>query len=151
MITRWLERGYQVTGWPRLFFYFFKSLFIFEKRERDRAWVGEGQREGDPESEAGSRLWAVSTEPDGGCGAWTHKLWDHDLSQSWRLPSWATQASPAGSFIGIIFTLDRMLWKCLQWQFRDIISEFINHTKNGCEFIRKSITIVFYWRLTINI
>ena len=40
-------------------------LFIFET-ERDRAWVGKGQREGDTESEAGSRLWAVSTEPDTG-------------------------------------------------------------------------------------
>ena len=28
--------------------------------------MGEGQREGDTESEAGSRLRAVSTEPDGG-------------------------------------------------------------------------------------
>ena len=34
--------------------------------ERDRAWTGEGQREGDTESETGSRLWAVSTEPDAG-------------------------------------------------------------------------------------
>ena len=36
------------------------------ERERDRAWVGEGQRKGDTESEAGSRLGAVSTEPDTG-------------------------------------------------------------------------------------
>ena len=28
--------------------------------------AGEEQREGDAESEAGSRLWAVSTEPDAG-------------------------------------------------------------------------------------
>ena len=28
--------------------------------------AGEGQREGDTESEPGSRLWAVSTEPDAG-------------------------------------------------------------------------------------
>ena len=35
--------------------------------ERDKAWAGEGQREGgDTESEAGSRLWPVSTEPDVG-------------------------------------------------------------------------------------
>ena len=37
-------------------------MFIFE-RERDRAQAGEGrEREGDTESEAGSRLPAVSTE-----------------------------------------------------------------------------------------
>ena len=35
--------------------------------ERDREQAGEGQREeGDTESEAGSRLRAVSTEPDAG-------------------------------------------------------------------------------------
>ena len=36
------------------------------ERERERARkLGRG-REGDAESEAGSRLWAVSTEPDAG-------------------------------------------------------------------------------------
>ena len=40
-----------------------RCLFIFE-RERER--TGEGQREGDTGSEAGSRLCAVSTEPDVG-------------------------------------------------------------------------------------
>ena len=40
-------------------------MFIFET-ERDRAGTGEGQREGDTESETGSRLRAVSTEPDVG-------------------------------------------------------------------------------------
>ena len=34
--------------------------------ERDRAQVGEGQRERETESETGSRLQAVSTEPDAG-------------------------------------------------------------------------------------
>ena len=38
------------------------------ERHRDRAQAGEGEREreGDTESEAGSRLRAVSTEPDAG-------------------------------------------------------------------------------------
>ena len=66
-------------------------LFIFEG-ERDRAWAGEGQRERErhTESEAGSRLWAVSTEPDAGL-----KLTDHEI-MTWaevgRLTDWATQA-----------------------------------------------------------
>ena len=39
-------------------------MFIyFWDRER-QSMSGEGQREGDTESETGSRLWAVSTEPD---------------------------------------------------------------------------------------
>ena len=42
--------------------------------------MGEGrEREGDTESEAGSRVRAVSTEPDMGLGPWTMR---YDLSQS---------------------------------------------------------------------
>ena len=50
------------------------------------------EREEDTKSEAGSRLLAVSTEPDVGlkltdceiaqCGARSHRVRDHDLSQS---------------------------------------------------------------------
>ena len=48
-----------------LFFNFFKTLFIFE-RERWSASRGGTEREGDTESKTGSRLLAVSTEPDTG-------------------------------------------------------------------------------------
>ena len=48
-------------------------MFIFERererdrdRDRDRVQAGEGQRKGVTESKAGSRLRAVSTEPDVG-------------------------------------------------------------------------------------
>ena len=58
--------------------------------ERDRVWMGEGQREGDTESEAGSRLWVVSAEPDVGL-----KLTSHEI-MTWAevgcLTDWATQA-----------------------------------------------------------
>ena len=55
--------------------FFFKCLFLREgKREHEHGegqrerecGPGEGQRVGDTESEAGSRLRAVSTEPDAG-------------------------------------------------------------------------------------
>ena len=37
------------------------------ERETEHEWVGLGaEREGDTDSEAGSRLWAVGTEPDAG-------------------------------------------------------------------------------------
>ena len=62
-------------------------------RDRDRAQMWEGQRErekGDTESEGGSRLWAVSTEPPVGL-----ELTDHEI-MTWaevgRLTDWATQA-----------------------------------------------------------
>ena len=42
----------------RIFF----NLYVFlRERDRERAWVGEGQREKETDSEAGFRLWAVST------------------------------------------------------------------------------------------
>ena len=52
----------------RLGSFFFFLTFIHFLRDRERVCVsrGGGKREGDPESEAGSRLRAVSTEPDAG-------------------------------------------------------------------------------------
>ena len=51
---------------------------------------GGAEREGDTESEAGSRLWAISPEPDAGL-----ELKDHEI-MTWaevgHLTDWATQA-----------------------------------------------------------
>ena len=51
---------------------------------------GGAEREGDTESETGSRLWAVSTEPDAGL-----ELTDREI-MAWaevgHLTNWATQA-----------------------------------------------------------
>ena len=60
-----LEEKYQWWVSAGLYlFIFFQRLFIFGT-ERDRAMNGEGaEREGDTESETGSRLWAISPEPD---------------------------------------------------------------------------------------
>ena len=61
-------------------------LFLTERERQtqtDRAWVGEGQRETEtqnPKQAPGSRLRAVSTEPNN--GARTHRPWDHDMSRS---------------------------------------------------------------------
>ena len=43
-------------------------------RQTDRVQAGEGQREGDTELEAGSRLQAVSIEPDVGLELTDHKI-----------------------------------------------------------------------------
>ena len=46
---------------------FFKCLFIFDReRKTGHEWGRGREREGDTESEAGSRLRAVSTEPNVG-------------------------------------------------------------------------------------
>ena len=66
-------------------FFFFNVYFW----ERDRVLVGEGQRKRETESELGSRLWAVITEPDQGL-----ELLNHEI-MTWGevrcLTDWATQ------------------------------------------------------------
>ena len=51
-------------------------MFVFEtETERDRVLAGGGaEREGDTESEAGSRLRAVSTEPHVGLEPTNHEI-----------------------------------------------------------------------------
>ena len=49
-----------------MFKFRFFSLFILRERERQSMSGGGTEREGDTESEIGSRLGAVSTEPDVG-------------------------------------------------------------------------------------
>ena len=64
--------------------------------------VGEEQREGDTESEADSRLRAVSTEPDVGLELTNPEPRDHDLSQSRTLNRLSHPRTPGmGSLTGI--------------------------------------------------
>ena len=66
-------------------------MFIyFWEREWDKVWGGEGQREGDTESEAGSGLWAVITEPDAGLELMDHKIMT--WAEVGRPTDWATRA-----------------------------------------------------------
>ena len=71
--------------------YIFLSVYLLLRdRERQSVSRGGAEREGDTESEAGSRLWAVSTEPDVGL-----ELTDREI-MTWaevgRLTDWDTQA-----------------------------------------------------------
>ena len=68
-------------------------MFIsFWDWERQSMSGGGAEREGDTEPEAGSRLWADSTEPDAGLEPTDRKL------MTWadvgHLTDWATQAPP---------------------------------------------------------
>ena len=65
---------------------------------------GREKRGGDTESKAGSRLWAVSTEPNTGL-----KLMDHKIviqAEVGRLTDWATQVPLLKSF----FFFFNFLW-----------------------------------------
>ena len=78
-------------------------MFIyFWDRERQSMNRGGAEREGDTESETGSRLWAVSTEPDAGL-----KLTDCEI-MTWaevgRLTDWATQVPPKILFLNNLYT-----------------------------------------------
>ena len=55
------------------FFFNFLCLFTSE-RERESAHRGGAEREGDTKSKEGSRLWAVSTEPDMGLELTNHEI-----------------------------------------------------------------------------
>ena len=67
-------------------------MFIyFWEKERDKVRVGGGaEREGDTESEAGSRLQAVSTEPNVGLELSKREIMT--WAKVGRLTDWATQA-----------------------------------------------------------
>ena len=62
----------------------FLMFIYFRERERQRGNKGGAEREGDTESQAGSRHWAISTEPKAGLKL-TNERWDRDLSWSQTL------------------------------------------------------------------
>ena len=59
-------------------------------------WAGEGQREKDTETEAGSGLQAVSTEPDVGLEPMNREIMT--WTEVWCLTNWATQAAQKEHF-----------------------------------------------------
>ena len=69
---------------------FFLTFIYFWDRERQSMNGGGSEREGDTESETGSRLWAISTEPDAGLELMNREIvtW----AEVGRLTDWATPA-----------------------------------------------------------
>ena len=67
----------------------FVLMFIYFW-ERDSASQGGAEREGDTQSEAGSGLWAVSTEPDAELELVNYEIMT--WAKVGRLTDWATQA-----------------------------------------------------------
>ena len=65
-------------------------MFInFWERKRESVSGGGAEREGDTDSEAGSRFWAVCTEPDVGLKVTNHEIMNWAVVS--RLTDWATQ------------------------------------------------------------
>ena len=74
--------------------------------------VGEGQREGDTEADAGSRLWAVSTEPKAGLELTSCEIMT--WAEAGHSTNWATQA-PFEYFL---------YWASINIQFQRIMNNF---------------------------
>ena len=76
----------------RFFLKFFLMFIYFWGKERQSVSWGGAEREGDTDSEAGTRLWAVGTDPNVGL-----ELTNHEIV-TWAeiscLTGWATQAPP---------------------------------------------------------
>ena len=128
----------------------FFLMFIFE-RERDRTWVGEGQRE-----RWRHRIWsrsqALSCQHRAQCGARTYKLRDYDLNWSQTLNrlshqatlpllfSWGTYHSPSSRrdiyftlhqvrsclWAGSISYLTSLLSKAPAWPFHTVCKDLLN-------------------------
>ena len=84
-------------------------MFICEREtERQSMSQGGAEREGGTESEAGSRLWAVSTEPDAGLQPTNREIvtW----AKVRRLTYWATQ---------VPFNFETSDEKILNWSMSD--------------------------------
>ena len=67
-------------------FFFFYILFSFQRQSTSG---GGAEREGNTESETGSRLWAVRIESNAGL-----KPWDHDLNRSRTLNQQSHPGAP---------------------------------------------------------
>ena len=109
---------YSFPNWFSYFFYsqavFFFNIFIyFWDRERQSMSGGGAEREGDIESEAGSRLWAISTEPDAGL-----ELTDCEIvtwAEVGHLTDWATQAPLCFLFEILILTIRTWRYSVSAW------------------------------------
>ena len=80
-------------------------MFIFGETDGQSASRGGAERDGDTESELGSRLWAISTEPDTGL-----ELTDPEIMTGADVrhsTDWATQA-PLEIFVCIAYY-------CIPW------------------------------------
>ena len=81
-----------MNHWLPLIFFFNFYLFLRERQSTSR---GGAERGGDKESEAGSRLWAVSTEPDVGLELINREIMT--WAENGRLTHWAPQVPILGS------------------------------------------------------
>ena len=119
-VNKWIQRHFQVVikkenilnlcffdrpkNFNKLYqyplFFFFKKNFLnvyLFLRERQSMSRGGAEKEGDTECEAGSSLWAVSSEPDAGLKVTNCEIMTQ--AEAGRLTNWVTQGAPTISFV----------------------------------------------------
>ena len=99
----------------------FKNIFLmficFWETETQSVSRRGSEREGDTESEAGSRLWAVSAEPDAGL-----ELTEREIvtwAEVGRLTDWATQAPQCAPFQGEGCVIHLISWTLVEKSYLD--------------------------------
>ena len=107
---------------------FFNVCLFLRESERQSMSGGGAEREGDTESEAGSRLWAVSTEPDAGLEPTNCEI------MTWvevgRSTDWATQVPLACDYF---CTTLHIYWNPLElYTYNLQMLQYINYTSIGC-------------------
>ena len=83
-------------------------IYFLRERETEREQGRVREREGDTASEADSRLWAVSTEPDVELELMNREIMT--WAKVGHLTDWATQAPPHPS---LLLYLHRFCWICI--------------------------------------
>ena len=110
--------------------------YLFFERQRESTRQGGAEREGDTESEAGSRLWVVSTEPDVGL-----ELTDCEImtwAEGRRPTNCATQAPHVVFYKYFLFAS----FECKQSRCVQILSEFKRLKKSTIKQ-KNSVLMVF--------
>ena len=115
--------GAQQSAFLSFHFNFFNVFFLlFKKRdwERERAQVEEGsEREGDTETEAGSRLWDVNTEPNVGLESMNCEIVIRAEVEIGHLTDWAPRVGISNKFLGdTASALKNMLWEPMMQHLR---------------------------------
>ena len=102
--------------------------------ETERQCANRGGAEKETESEAGSRLWAVSTEPNTGLELTNRK------TMTWadigRITNWATQVPCAGLFYSILWIMFNIqyLWDSSVFQAVAAVHSLSKHAKHISPF-----------------
>ena len=88
-----------------LFNFFLMFIYFWD---RERAWTGKGSERG--RHRIWSRLQALSCQHRARRKAWTHQLWDHDLSWSWMLNRLSHPSAPG---------LHSFWWEISYWFYQE--------------------------------